>query len=212
MKKFIFILFLVLAAVVQANAQNLTIQPAIDACLDMRKAMANGGADQLLKAAADKLDLAGVKDFAVLKPVGTQPSLDGHYVFSSKFARDLIADRNVIKFARRYRKNKDTKRGSATGGSRIFMSNGVVEAKGSTKYILNSHDVQELAVVTEPNGLVTLRITDVDNKQYYHDTTNETAGEPYRVHVLNLPSKPTTLEIEIINTGSADTSFAIIGN
>ncbi len=197
-------------ALLPSKAQTLTIQPAIDACLDMRKAMDKGGADQLLKAAADKLDKAGVSEFSVLSPVGTQPSLNGHYIFSSKFARDLIADRGVIKFARRYR--KDSKRGSSTGGTNIYLTNGVAPANGSAKYLLNSRDVQELAVVTEPNGLVTLRITDLDNKQYYHDTKNETAGEPYRVHVLNLPSKPTTLEIEIINTGSADTSFAIIGN
>lgn len=204
------ILLLAVFAVLSVEAQTLTIQPAIDACLDMRKAMEKGGADQLLKAAADKLDKAAVKDFAVLKQMGTQPSLDGHYVFSSKFARDLIADRGVIKFARRYR--KDSRRGSSTGGTNIYLKNGVTPANGSAKYLLNSRDVQEIAVVTEPNGLVTLRITDIDNKQFYHDTTNETAGEPYRVHVLNLPSKPTTLEIEIINTGSGDTSFAIIGN
>lgn len=209
MKKLVF-LFLAILATLPIKAQNLTIQPAIDACLDMRKAMEKGGADQLLKAAADKLDKAGVTEFGVLKLVGTQPSLDDHYVFNSKFARDLIADRGVIKFARRYR--KDSRRGSSTGGSKIYLKNGVAPANGSTKYMLNSRDVQEIAVVTEPNGLVTLRITDIDNKQYYHDTKNETAGEPYRVHVLNLPSKPTTLEIEIINTGSADTSFAIIGN
>lgn len=209
MKKLIYLVFAIFATLT-IKAQSLTIQPAIDACLDMRKAMEKGGADQLLKAAADKLDKAGVKEFGVLKLVGTQPSLDGHYVFSSKFARDLIADRGVIKFARRYR--KDSRRGSSTGGTSIYLKNGVVQANGSTKYLLNSRNVQEIAVVTEPNGLVTLRITDIDNKQYYHDTKNETAGEPYRVHVLNLTSKTTTLEIEIINTGSADTSFAIIGN
>lgn len=203
------ILILILGFVANAYAQTMSIQPAVDACLDMREAM-ESGSDILLKDAADRLEAAQTKPFNLLRQVGAPLSLDGHYIFDVAFARDLIANRQVFEFAQRY--SDDAQMGSASKQG-IFLKNVAVSKGKSAKFKLVSRGQQELAVIAEPNGLLTMRIADNANQRYYNDTDDVAKGRPYRALSIDLGSeRPITLEIEIINTGNSDTSFAIIGN
>ena len=89
----------------------------------------------------------------------------------------------------------------------------MVKGKKSTTYTLVAKGTQYVAVVTEPKGLVTLRIHDKTNDKWYNDTDDVNIGRFSRVLTLDLPKdKNSLLEIEIINTSKKNISFVIIGN
>ena len=187
------------------------MQAAYEACLSMRKAIGSGSQTSL-RAANEAFAVCETKTFEVLRCLTPDPlPLDGHFVFDEAFVDDLIEGRDVYKFAQRYAK-REKDRGTSSSGQ-IFDKTCAVRSLSSVKYSFPSKGLQELAVVTEPGGLITLRIYDKTNDKWYNDTEDVKTGRESRWMIMNLPeNKRSVLEIEIINTVDKDISFVILSN
>ena len=211
MMKRILLLIAILFVGILAKAQPTPeVQAAIDACLALRAAV-GAGSTEGLKQANKALKACDVQPFNKLRCRDEQPSLKGHFVFEPEFVDSLIQNRKVYKFAQQY---VDRSAGRSTSSSgKVFAKTCMVKGKKSTTYTLPAKGTQYIAVVTEPKGLVTLRIHDKTNDVWYNDTDDVNTGRPSRIQTLNLPKdKNSLLEIEVINTSKKDISFVIIGN
>lgn len=204
------LLFIALLFVgIQAKSQPTPeVQAAIDACLALRAAIGSGSTEGLHQA-NKALKACDVLPFNKLRCRDEQqPSLNGHFVFEPKFVDSLILNRKAYKFALDL-----VLRRSTSSSGKVFAKTCMVKGKKSTTYTLVAKGTQYIAVVTEPKGLVTLRIHDKTNGKWYNDTDNVNTGLPSRIITLDLPKdKNSLLEIEIINTSKKDMSFVIIGN
>lgn len=212
MKKIV-LLTLVLVQTMTTSAQQLSedIKKVFDACMSLREAISAGNTSGL-RAANKKLKDCNVNPFNSLRYVDENPlSLDGHFVFDEVFVDSLIAGRDVYKFAQRYAEVRGVRGASSSG--KIYTKTCAVRKSSSTKLTFVSRGHQELAVVTEPGGMVTLRIHDKTNDKWYNDTKNVKKGQPSRIQMLDLPKdKNNRLEIEVVNNSKKDISFVIIGN
>lgn len=212
MKQRILLLVAILFVGILAKAQPTPeVQTAIDACLALRAAV-GAGSNEGLKQANKALKACNVKPFNKLRCRDEkQPSLNGHFVFEPEFVDSLIQNRKVYKFAQQYA-DRSAQRATSSSG-KVFAKTCMVKGKKSTTYTLPAKGTQYIAVVTEPKGLVTLRIHDKTNDKWYNDTDDVNIGHPSRIQTLDLPKeKNSLLEIEIINTSKKNISFVIIGN
>lgn len=212
MKKIV-LLALTLVQVMTISAQQLSedIQKVYDACMSLREAISAGNTSGL-RAANKKLKDCAVNPFSSLRCADENPlSLDSHFVFDEVFVDSLIAGRDVYKFAQRYAEVRGVRGASSSG--KVFTKTCAVRKSSSTKLTFVSRGHQELAVVTEPGGMVTLRIHDKTNDKWYNDTKNVKKGQSTRTFVFDLPtSARTTLEVEVKNSGKKDCSFVVISN
>ena len=193
------------------------IQCAFNICVDMSNAIASGNTSGL-RSANDRMKSCKTAPFNSLAILDENPlSLDGHFIFDEFFIDDLIKKREVYSFAQRYLEDRK-KRGASSSGY-ILVTTCAVKASSSTRLGLMARGRQELAFVTEPagygngRGLITIRIHDRTHDIWHNDTENVNEGMPTRSYVINLPANENTfLEIEVINCGDKDISFAVIGN
>lgn len=213
MKQRILLLTVILFIGIVAKAQLIKpeLQAAIDACLALRAAVGSGS-NEGLKQANKALKACDVQPFNKLRCRDEQqPSLKGHFVFETEFVDSLILNRKVYKFAQHYA-DRSAQRATSSSG-KVFAKTCMVKGKKSTTYTLVAKGTQYIAVVTEPKGLVTLRIHDKTNDKWYNDTNDVNIGRPSRIQTLDLPKdKNCLLEIEIINNSKKDMSLVIIGN
>lgn len=196
------------------TCDSLDIQAVIDACISMRDAAAAEDS-AAIRQSAFELREAGVKDFSILRcSDDTIASLNGHLVFNDEFADSLADNPAVYDNADEFRRT-NTHRGVTANGS-YFTKTGMAKAGQSTKYTFVSRGYQELAVVAEAGGLVTMRIHATNNSgldQRYDDTKLVKKGMPQRKTSFTLPSdKKNTVELEVINCGNKDCSFVVISN
>lgn len=208
-----FLLFLAVSGTARIAAQELSkeVQAVYDACLRMRSAIEAGSATAL-RAAGKAFKLCEVRDFGNLRCM-TRPSLslDGHFVFDDVFVDSLVAGLDVYRFSQRYA-DAGIQRGVMNNG-KVCVKNGAVRKDSRVKYSFTSKKIQELVVVTEPGGMVSLRVFDKTNGRWYNDTEKVNAGKAVRVLVMELPEeKRNLLELEIINRSRKDISFVIISN
>ncbi len=212
MRKIAFIaLLLIQAMTVEAQQLSEEMQAAYSTCVDLRDAIGAGNISGL-RAANKKLKECAVNPFTSLRCTDDNPlSLDGHFVFDEVFVDSLIAGRDVYKFAQRYAASSGVRGASSRG--KIFTKTCAVKKLSSTKLTFVSRGHQELAVVAEPGGMITLRIYDKTHDKWYNDTKNVKKGQSSRTFVFDLPtSGRTTLEIEVKNCGKEDVSFVLISN
>lgn len=212
MRKSILLAFaLVQSLLVSAQQLSKEMQSVYDASVSLREAISVGNISGL-RAANKKLKDCNVNPFSSLRYADDNPlSLDGHFVFDEVFVDSLIAGRNVYMFAQRYAEVRGVRGASSSG--KVFTKTCAVRKSSSTKLTFVSRGHQELAIVTEPGGMITLRIHDKTNDKWYNDTKNVKKGQTSRVFVFDLPEKGrTTLEVEIKNCGEKDCSFVVISN
>lgn len=111
--------------------------------------------------------------------------------------------------------NNRTTRGQTPNGS-IFTKTGFVKAGRSTRYTFTSKGYQELAVVAEAGGLVTMKIHVTNTAgldQRYDDTKDVKKGRPQRQAHFTLPKdRANTVELVVVNCGQKDCSFVVISN
>lgn len=195
----------------------LRIQAAIDACISLRDAfVANDSAAMAISA-----DLLGGQHPAIFSNIECQDedihSLDGHLVFEAEFVRQFLISSSVLDSADTIYEGikADLERGQTPDGSILTMTC-VVKAGQSTKYIFTSQGHQELAVVAEAGGMITMKIrvtnrTGLDRR--YDDTHNVKDGMPHRQVCFDLPNdKANMVELEVVNCGAKDCSIVIISN
>ena len=180
-----------LSAVVSVSlfAQELSeeVQAVTDACNAMRTAIYTGSMPAL-QAASESLKQCDSRYFGTLKRLDNgKQSLDWHFVFEPAFADSLIAGRDVYRFAQRYAQLRNSR--SVGQKAKVLYATHVVDAGTSAKFSFPSRGRQELVVITEPEGLVTLRVHDTRHDRWYNDNVDETAGRPVRILVFDLPEK-----------------------
>lgn len=190
------------------------IQDAIDACIAMRDAAATGDNAALLKSAEDLQACGPVNFNGLYCQDDTILSVNGHLVFDEAFADSLANGRDA------YRHADDLNRSAAhrgrTANGAILTRTCFVKAGQSTKYSFYSKGRQELAVVAEAGGLLTMRVHVTNNaglNEWHNDTTDVKKGRPQRKTAFNLPNnRLNTVDLEVINCTNRDISFVVISN
>lgn len=193
----------------------LSIDAAINACIAMRDAVANNDSAAIKQSANDLL-AAGTTSFNSLRCKDDSiASLNDHLVFDKAFA-DSLAEGNTSV----YEKADDISRSAAYRGQttdgRILTKTCVVRAGKSTKWTFASKGHQELAVVAEKGGLVTMKIRVTNSAGLdcrFDDTKSVKIGLPQRKTSFELPNdRRNTVELEIVNCGKIDCSVVVISN
>ncbi len=215
----LFISLLTVLGILTVSAQDqvdesLSIDATINACIAMRDAVANNDSAAIKQSAKD-LKAAGTTSFNSLRCKDDSiASLNGHLVFDEAFADSIAEGKDV------YGKADDLTRSTAhrgqTADGSILTKTCFVKAGKSTKYTFASKGHQELAVVAEAGGLVTMKVHVTNSAGFdkrFDDTKNVKKGMPQRKTVFELPSdRRNTVELEIINCGKKDCSFVVISN
>lgn len=212
---FFFLCILSFTAFSQSESNDsLSIQAAIDACIQLRDAAAAGD-NAAIKQSAELLKACDTDPFSGLKCMDDSvASLNGHLVFNADFADSLAAGRDVYQEADDINRTEST-RGQYDDG-KVHTKSGLAKANGSVKYTFKSMGRQELAVVPEAGGKVTLKIHVTNSAgldKRYDDTTDVRAGQSYRKTVFNLSTdRVNIVELEVVNCSNKDCSFVVISN
>ena len=219
MKKIVIIALYIFSSfsVYAQNVSNdsMDIQTVIDACISMRDAVAAGDTAAIRQSAQD-LRASGATSFKSLRCKDDSiASLNGHLVFDGTFA-DSLAAGNTSVYEKADDMNRSTAhRGQTTNGSYLTKTC-FVKAGMSTKWTFASKGHQELAVVAEAGGLVTMKIHVTNSAgfdQRFDDTKSVKTGLPQRKTSFELPKdRRNTVELEVVNCGKKDCSFVVISN
>lgn len=212
MKKLLFLFIAALCTVSVSAQQKLSVQSQklFDACWVLRTAISSGNTSSLKSANAAFRDCKS-KDFSSLRIVSPkEKSLNGYFVWDEEFVDELVAGRDVRKFAQKYADNRAVR---GTGNKGLFTKTLVVDKKGSVKFTFPSRGIEELSVISEPGGRLTLRIYDKRAKKWYNDTEDVKRGRAARTRIINLPEDVvSTLEVEVINCSNKNVSFVVLSN
>jgi hypothetical protein len=205
-------------------ADTMSIQAAFEACIAMRNAIASNNV-AAIKKSAEKLKKCKTRDFNSLRcNDNSVTTLSGHVVFDELFAeavaegwdyKNVTEDDNNDQSPNVSAQIPSKQRGQTADGS-ILTKTCFVKAGKSTKYSFASKGHQELAVVAEAGGLVTMKIHVTNSSGFdrrFDDTKNVKKGMPHRKTSFELPSdKRNTVELEVINCCNKDISFVVISN
>lgn len=216
MKKILFTLIISIcyvSASAQEVADSMSIDDVMDACISMQEALESNDATALKKA-AEALRETKTAAFTSLRCKDDSiSSLNGHFVFNDVFVDSLAVGGNPYENADNINRST-THRGQMTGGAKLTKTC-MVKAGKSTKYSFASRGRQELGIVAEPGGLISVRIHVTNNAgfdKWVVDKQNPNGTRRYR-NAFDLPSdKRNTVELEVINKGGKDTSFVVISN
>lgn len=220
MKKIVLIVFSLFCALnisAQEDAsEKLGIQKVIDACIALRDAVATGDTVAIRQSSEDLKAVKTVSFNSLRCKDESISSLDGHLVFDEAFADSLAAgNTSVYQQANDMNNRSSAYRGQTADGSYLTKTC-MVKAGQSTKYTFSSKGHQELAVVAEAGGLVTMKIRVTNSAgldRRYDDTKNVKTGLPQRKTSFDLPvNRRNIVELEIINCGNKDCSFVVISN
>lgn len=192
------------------QSMSLDMKNAFDACVAIRSAIASGSRQNLFYANSIFKKYDTTPFYSLRRTDDKVLSLDGHLVFNTDFIDSLLAGKDIYPYAQRF-SNDFARRGKAAFG-KIFIKNCVVGGNNSSKYRFYSKGYQELAIVTEPGGMITLRVYDKTNDKWYTDTKDIKRGMATRFISFDSGEKKVTLEIEIINATSKDVSFVVLSN
>lgn len=199
----------------ESKTDYLSIQEVVNACINLRDAVANNDTTSILQSAQELKSLR-LSDFSSLRCIdGSVASLNGHLVFDENFANSIITNREAFQRADEINRETEAIRGQNPDGS-ISTKSCLVKAKGSTTYTFRAKGYQELAVVAEAGGLVTMKIHVTNSAgldERHDDTKDVTKGQSYRKTSFNLPAnKANLVELEVINCVDKDISFVVISN
>ncbi len=215
MKRNIFLIALIawLATGATLGAQDLkTIKPVFEACKNLREAIRNGTPESL-RAANKTLKSMKTQHFGSLRPSGGNSiSLNGHFLFDSEFIDSLLVNRKTYTYAQRYA-DRSKQRGTGKKGY-IYMSTVGIKKNSTMKYTFTANGNQELGIVTEPGGAISIKVYDKSNKKMlFRDTKDINKGQPSRSCTFTLPQgKRCLIELEISNRSNKDISLAVVGN
>lgn len=214
----IFLFYILCALNVSAqdgSADNMSIDAVFKACIAMRDAVSVNDSAAIKQSAKDLKD-AGTTSFSSLRCKDDSiSSLNGHLVFDEAFADSIAEGKDVYDKTDDFTRTTAAHRGQTADGS-ILTKTCFVKAGKSTKYSFASKGHQELAVVAEAGGLVTMKIHVTNSAgldKRFDDTKSVKKGMPQRKTSFELPTdRRNTVELEIINCGNKDCSFVVISN
>ena len=141
-------------------------------------------------------------------------SMNGHFVFNEVFVDSLVSGKDAYSNADKI--NRATIHRGQTANGSILTKTCFVKAGKSTRYTFASRGKQELGIIAEPGGKLYVRVH-VTNRYgldvRYNDDKNAVNGTRRYRKSFNLPmNQRNTVELEVINKGSKDTSFVVISN
>lgn len=214
----IFLFYILCALNVSAqdgSADNMSIDAVFKACIAMRDAVSANDSAAIKQSAKDLKD-AGTTSFSSLRCKDDSiSSLNGHLVFDEAFADSIAEGKDVYDKTDDFTRTTAAHRGQTADGS-ILTKTCFVKAGKSTKYSFASKGHQELAVVAEAGGLVTMKIHVTNSAGFdkrFDDTKSVKKGMPQRKTSFELPTdRRNTVELEIVNCGNKDCSFVVISN
>lgn len=203
-----------------ANEDSCTtasIQSAIDACLLLAES-AESGRVIALREAKEALQGCNLTNFSSLKQLNSSEesaSLRGHLVFNAAFADSLINGKDAYNNAD-YINYTSASRGQM-GPGEILSKTCFIKADGKSIYTFFSRNRQELAVVSEPGGLITIRIHALNEKEgineWHNDTIDVAKGRNSRKAAFTLPNRSNTqITLEISNCTKNDITVVVISN
>lgn len=205
-------------SVVIANSDSCStasIQSAIDACL-LLVASVESRDTAALRNAKEAMERFNQESFVALTSIDGKPSesLEGHLIFNAEFADSLLSGKDAYKMSNAIHR-ASSHRGQI--GSGVLTKTCFIKARGKSTYTFHSHDLQELAVVAEPGGLITTRIHAVNKKkqinEWHNDVADVAKGRNCRKTSFRLPSSPMSqVTLEIINCTNKDISVVVISN
>lgn len=214
MKKITFLFFIAIAATVMAqNDTTTSFESVYSACITLRDAVGRSDSADIMHA-ANLLRNENVCTFGALECMDDEGDLDGHLIFDEDFADSLAHGRPVMLQANSYNRELETVRGQTADGS-ILTKSCFAKANQSVKYRFEAKGHQELAVVAEAGGLVTLKIHVTNNRGLnvrYDDRKDVSKGRPQRKASFDMPEGRNIVELEVINTCNKDISFVVISN
>ena len=208
MRKFVSILYLLiilcgnLFAQDEENMQNLTIKGVMDAYIAMRDAAAVKDT-VAMKSSARYLAEHGVCESTLISPKKWKGdnSLEGHLDFTNFYSDSLRAVRS--------------ERGQNADGS-ISSKTFFIKAFQKIEYVFPASGYQELGVVAEHGGLVTIkvRVSNASGFTATHDDRNDVkAGRGQRYKYFTMPDSPMSkVTLEVINCCNRDFSFVVVSN
>lgn len=198
----------------EINDSTDIIQSAIDACIAMRDAAAAGDSTVLVQSARELRECDAVNFNSLRCQDDTIGSLNGHLVFDEAFADSLATSDDIYRHADDMNRTA-THRGRTADGS-VLTRTCFVKAGKSTRYTFSSKGHQELAVVAESGGLVSMKVHCTNNaglNEWHNDTRDFRAGRPQRKIAFDLPNnRRNTVELEVFNCTGRDISFVVISN
>ena len=197
------------------TADTLSIDGVMSACINLRDAVAINDTSAIHQS-ANELRAFQTIDFSGLRcKDDTIATLNGHLVFDENFADSLAKDRSAYQRADEILRVSAELRGQNPDGS-ISTKTCFVRAGGSSKHTFRAKGHQELAVVAEAGGLVTMKIhvTNSAGLDERHDDTKDVAkGQSYRKTSFELPTdKSNLVELVVFNCSNMDISFVVISN
>lgn len=212
MRKLLLFVFVIIVISCQAQDRlNKEMQAVFDACWAMRTAISSGNKTGL-QSANNAFRQCRTHHFSLLRPNNANViSVNNHFVWDEIFVDSLIAGKNARIFAQRYADSRAMRGTSNRGG--IAIRTCAVKGKKKATFTFTSKDHQELAVIAEPKGKITLRVHCKKTNIWRKDDKNPKIGEDYRIIVFDIPRGVTdTVELEVTNCVKDDISFVIISN
>ena len=192
------------------QSMSLEMKNAFDACVAIRSALESGSRQNLVFA-NNILKKYDTTPFSSLRCIDDEIlSLDGHFIFNTDFIDSLIVGKDVYSHTQMFSSDL-VRRGQLANGS-ILIKNCIVGKGATSKFRFASRGYQELAIVTEPGGLVTLKVLDRTNEKIYVNTDNILKGMSTRFISFDSGDKKVNLEIEIENKTNKDISFVVLSN
>ena len=215
-KNLLFAVFVVLSIPIFAQSESsdsLSIQSVINACIQLRDAVASGDS-AAIKQSAEQLRACNTAPFKNFSCEDTGVvSLNGHLVFDEAFADSLAEGKDVYRQADDMNRIRSTR---AMVGNAPRTTSHVILAGKSSKYTFKAAGWQEVAVVAEGGGRVTMKIHVTNSKGfelYRNDTEDVRPGRSERKTCFQLPNMPPCIvELEVINCVNKDISIVVISN
>ena len=189
------------------------IQQVFDAFISFRNAAVGDDIDAI-KSAATQIKQCRIDVFEQLLCVDdSNYSINGHLVFDAKFADSLSKDKTIMLKSDAFLQAQA--RGQFNDGS-IHTKTCFVKARSVAKYKFEARGHQELGVVAEAGGLVTMKVHVTNNSGLdvrYDDRDKVKRGRPQRKVAFEMPKKGSCLvELEVVNCSDKDISFVVISN
>ena len=219
MKRISFIFAIIISALSvsaqETSIDTLSIDNAMNICIRLRDAAATNDTIAIQQSAEDLRNLKICNFNSLRCKDDTIASLNGHLIFDENFADSLAKDSDAYLRADEILLRSEEQRGQNPDGS-ISTKTCFVKAGSSTKHSFRAKGHQELAVVAEAGGLVTMKIhvTNSAGLDERHDDTKDVAkGRPHRKTSFELPTNKTNIvELEVLNCCDKDISFVVISN
>lgn len=191
------------------------IQDVVNLCVDLSEAVeCNDTA--AIKQINEKIKSLDFGYFSLLTGNESDTySLNGHMVFNKIFV-DCLAN-GVDAFQKSDIINKMGKNKGQVKDGQTLTKTCFVKANETVSYSFDSSGYQELSVVTEPGGRITMRVhavnADKNYDKWFNDTKDVIPGRTMRKTSFTLPDVGTSkVTLEVKNCTNKDFTFFVISN